>query len=144
MYKMRTTTQQTEAWFTLHCATPSAAVQHVFRPRLPLTVVSSCILCTHWWHYETKFISYGIAIAICSSQLGFFCLQEKNKTKQTKAFNVCMYSMLSWHWIKRIKQENSRIKLSLKTEKLAVSNPSDWKSWCYVRDTRKRWKRRRE
>ena len=27
-----------------------------------------------------------------------------------------------------IKQENSRIKLSLKTEKLAVSNPSDQKS----------------
>lgn len=34
------------------------------------------------------------------------------------------------------KQENSRIKLSLKTEKLAVSNPSDSKSWYSVRNTR--------
>lgn len=68
---------------------------------------------------EAKFTSYGIAIAICSSSL---FIEEK---KKPKALNVCMYNMWSWHWIKRIKQKNSRIKLSLKTEQQAVSNPSD-------------------
>lgn len=69
MYKMRATTQRTESWVTLHCATASAALQHALTLHLPLTVVLSCIECIHRWRYETKFMSDGIAIAICSSQL---------------------------------------------------------------------------
>lgn len=64
---MRTTTQQTEPWFTPHCAKSSAAVQLTFRSES----ATGCDVLMHLAYppvaFETRFLSYGAAIAICSS-----------------------------------------------------------------------------
>lgn len=113
---MRTTTQQTESWFyTSLCnaappttTTTTTAAQHVSKPHLPLTVAFSCILCITGG--IMKQISHLMASLLLYAPVTCF-----NQRKKTEAFHVCICTiMLSWHWIKRIKEENSRNKAELK------------------------------
>lgn len=109
--------------FTRHCATPptttttTKAAQHVSKPHLPLTVAFSCILCITGG--IMKQISHLMASLLLYAPVTCF-----NQRKKTEAFHVCICTiMLSWHWIKRIKEENSRNKAELKDRKARCIKP---------------------
>lgn len=88
--------------------TTTTAAQHVSKPHLPLTVAFSCILCITGG--IMKQISHLMASLLLYAPVTCF-----NQRKKTEAFHVCICTiMLSWHWIKRIKEENSRNKAELK------------------------------
>lgn len=80
-----------------------------------------------------KQISHLMASLLLYAPVGCF-----NRRKKTEAFNVCMYNMLSWHWIKRIKEENSRNKAELKDRKARCIKPVLVKNHGVQWETRER------
>lgn len=86
-----------ESWFT-HFAVRTPFRWRRARVRLPGVLMHPA--CPRR-HHQAKFMSNGIAIAMCSSHLFVWFFFYRREIK-TWTCNVCMYNMLSWHWIKRV------------------------------------------
>lgn len=121
---MRTTTQQTESWF--YTSLCNAAPPPPPPPPLPPSTYPNRISRSLWRSH-----------ASCVSPVALwnkfhilwhrYCYMLQSLVliggKKQKHFMFVCTIMLSWHWIKRIKEENSRNKAELKDRKARCIKP---------------------
>ena len=111
--------------FTRHCATPRPPPPPTPPPLPPCTQPSS--ISSSLWRSHASCVSPVASWNKVHILWHHYCYMLPvscfNRRKKTEAFNVCMYNMLSWHWIERIKEENSRNKAELKDRKARRIKP---------------------
>lgn len=133
MYKMRTTTQQTESWFTL-CIVLHLPSSSLSDRNLPVTSVFSCIACIQQWHHESLYL---MASLLLYGPVNSFKKREKQKHLMFVCTICCLGTESNVYKTGELKN-----KAELKDRKACCIKPV-WLKIMVFSEKYKGWKKRR-